>query len=447
MATGATAYPTQGNTIGVANETALGTTGSYKDWRLSADPTIPTETRQVIEQANRHDLATDFTDNPVEYEAGMESALTTPMNIRRGLTTQTAPFMDVCAAAGMQIEDSAADTVTTGAPAVGDFDADDALFGTADCYNSAVLLETVAGTTWEPTLLMEYDTAPDKQCTPAMDAPSIAAVGGDILRMKTAHPFARQVPTTATKSIEFTSRAAENVSNNQTFVAKGCAVADLGTFEVNRDGVLSIAPVWHCADVSTGDTAIASNDYQDTGVPTCHANSSLFTFQFSPGGFSAAGGIANAELELISASINPGITTVPVEGVGSAACLNGWQGYMATIAQPTAELTVLCDADYWDSATVGIQDGMDNTDSYLGFTWGISNGYGTTDIGTGTALGIWMPRCKLLKSPTAELFNGKVLATLTYGGTAPKWTQDSGSISNGDPNAAGICFAMYQQTP
>ena len=58
MATGATAYSTQGWTIGVANETALGTTGSYKDWRLADAPTIPTETRQLIEQANRHRLAT-----------------------------------------------------------------------------------------------------------------------------------------------------------------------------------------------------------------------------------------------------------------------------------------------------------------------------------------------------------------------------------------------------
>lgn len=452
----ATAYSTQGNNFEVTVESSLGTAaGTTYKWRLEDAPTIPTESRQVEQQGNRHRLATRWGDPPINYEAAQESALSLSMFPRRGSGTNQAPLMTLLESGGWTLEDSAVDSQTAGAPAVGDFDAAADLFGGADTYNAAVLVETVAGTTWYPTLLMEYDDDPDRQCTPAMDLPAIAAVGGDILRMKTAHVSAAAVPSNKTLTCEFTSRGKEGVSNYTQVKMAGCALADLGEITINRDSTVKFNPTLHVADVSIVDSLMdkeATNDYQSGteslttySVPPCRVESSLFRFEFAPGGYLATGGITNANLEFISAVVRPNITTVPIPGVGSSSCLNGIQGYMQRVARPECEITILCDEDYYSSTAYGFEQSTASTrvPSHLGFVWGISDMDAADPAGT--ALGIWMPRAELIKSPTMEMFGDhSVLMTLTFGATAPEFTQDSGGISNGDPNASPIVIAMYQ---
>jgi hypothetical protein len=424
------------------SESALGTAdnGIDKDIRLAGPPTVPTATRELEAQANLgHEGATQFLDDkPLAYETGRESSLTLPIKIRRGATTGIPPLMYFLQSGGWTITDSAVDTVTAGAPAVDDFDATASILGAADTYGAAVLVESVANTYWEPALLAKYDDAPDKSCVPAMDLPAIAAVGGDIIRMRTATVNPSEVGAAETLTFVLDTRGDYTAAPDLAYTYSGCALADLGPIEINKEGSVTLNPVFHVADISVGAGALDAASFlsgDGTSSATSHVQrqeSSNFKVQY--GTFAAAGGITNGTLQMESATITPNITTIPVIGIGGTN-VNGWQSYMQKVAMPTIDLTVIADHDFIDSATKGYESVDANEFTYLAFVWG------TTDLDV-PSYGFFFPACRQIAPPELDPFNEKYqLMTLHFGASAPKFT--GGATTNTSTAMSPMYIAIH----
>jgi hypothetical protein len=409
------------------SESALGTAdnGIDKDVRLAAAPTVPTATRELAAQANLgHEGAAEFVqDAPIPYEMVRPDSLTLPVNIRRAATTGTPPLMTMLQSGGWTIKDSVADTVTTGAPVVGDFDATASILGAADYYGGAVLVETVAATTWQPSLLASYDDAPDKTCIPVMDLPAISAVGGDIIRTFTATVNPSVVAATETLTFNLSTRGDYTTAPDLDFTYSGCAMADLGAIEISREGgAVVLNPTFHVSDIAVGASTLNAASFAEgdgTDATTSHIQrQESSNFKFEMAAYAPAGGITYATHEFISATITPNVTTIPIDGIGSTSCLNGAQGYVQRIAMPTVDVTILADHDWIDSATKGMQavGAAVNQLTYLGFVWA------TGDVNV-TSSAIWLPACRQIAPPEFDLFNDRYqLVTLHFGATAPKYT-------------------------
>jgi hypothetical protein len=428
-------------------ESALGTAaGAAKDIRLEEAPTIPTDTVQLERQANMgQSNASSFSDPPIPFETIREGALTVPIAIRRGATTGVPPLMTMLESAGWLVTNSAVDTTIAagGYQSATDFDLDASLFGAADAYNVAVLVELDNGV-YHPTLLYMYDDAPDKTCLAMMGLPSGGGSDGNaVIVMRSATVFPRQVPTTKTLQFDVSTRGTyDGDDNDLNVLCTGCAMSDLGEITINNEGIVKINPVFHVADVTHQEVDLTTDDFAEgngtdaaTSFPTVHQTSSSFRFQF--GDYVAAGEISASCLQMLSATIRPNITTVFIEGHGCGSTLNGVQGYMQVVAQPEVELQLLMDEDYFSGASNGVESLDANVDKTIIFSWG------TTDLDRTAAL-IALPRCEQVIAPTFAPFGEtKQVMTATYGAKAPALT--GASVANGSTGMSPIVIAIHGQ--
>jgi hypothetical protein len=431
-----TAVSVQGNTVRIDTESALATAdnGLDKDIRLADNPTLPMSSRMLADQPNiGHENPSDGSDKPIPYEAGIESGLTLPIHIRRGATTSMPPLMYFLQSGGWTITDSVADTVTAPGVAVDDFDVDASIMGAADKYGAAVLVETATGV-YEPTLLASYDDAPDKTCKPTMDLPAIAAAGGDVIRMRTA--TVNPAPVGADETLNVTGD-----SRGDTTICSGCALADLGEIAIGRDGAVVLSPTFHVADVSLAASALDAATFLEgdgTSAAVSHIQrQETSNFKVQIGAFLPGGGITNATIEIESATIRPNITTVPIPGIGSSSCVNGWQGYQQVVAFPEVDITLLKDLDYLTDASKGIESVDANQNTYIAFIWG------TTDLDV-PAYGIWLPCCYQYAPPDIERFGGhSQLTTLHFRAQSPKFT--GSTTTPGSAGMSPIYIAIHSQ--
>lgn len=439
-----TAYSTQGYTIRLDGESALGVAANApdKDIRLAEAPTLPVATRELEAQPNiGHENAADVRDRPLPFETVRESSLVLPIHVRRGLLTAYPPLIYFLKSGGWTITDSVVDTVTSGAPAVGSFDCSASIFGAADTYGGAVLVETTANAKWTPCLLALYDDAPSKTCTPVMDLPSIAAVGGDVKRMYTATVNPAPIDAADTLQFVYAGRGLHTSAPDLAWTYAGCALADLGEIAINRDGAVVLKPSFHVADISNVAETMNAASFLEGGTTAGSAShyqrneSSNFAFRMTA--FDAAGGITAAPQQMISATIRPNITTVVIPGIGSTSCLNGIQGYMQRVAAPEVDVTILMDQDYIDDASKGVEALTGNQFTYLEFTWA------TTSMEV-PASGIWLPKCYQYAPPDFDLFNETtIMCTLHFRASAPEYT--GSPTTNGSPGMSPIVIAIHSQ--
>ncbi len=431
-----TAVSNQGGTVRIDSESALGTAdnGIDLDIRLAGEPTWPPVTRELTEQPNvGHENAGNVDDKPIVSEKVQPSSMTLPINVRRAKSTNIPPLTYMLQSGGWTTTDSVADTVTTGTADVDDFDCTASIFGAADTYGAMVLVETVANTTWEPALIAKYDDAPDKQCVPVMDLPSMAAIGGDVIRMRTSTVNAAPVGVAETLSVVGDNRGEE-------ITCSGCALADLGEININQDGAVVLNPVFHVADAAISTNSLGAESYLD-GYGTDGTISYLqlqnqTNFKVQMGVFAAAGGITNASIEIESAVIRPNITTEVVPGFGSSSCVNGAQAYMQIVAAPEVDITFLRDDDFLNDGSKGIEAQTANQFTYIGFVWA------TDDINK-PASAIILPKCYQWQPPTYTREGHSQLMTVHYKASSPAFT--GGATSNGSTAMSPIYIGIHGQ--
>jgi len=246
----------------------------------------------------------------------------------------------------------------------------------------------------------------------------------------------------ATETLTFTlsTRGDHTTAPDLAFTYGGCALADLGSIEISRDGgSVVLNPVFHVADIAVGADTLDAASFAEgdgTSAATSHIQrQETSNFKFQMGAFAAAGGITYNTEQLVSATINPNVTTIPIDCVGDSSCLNGWGGYVQRIAQPTVDVTILADHDFIDDSSKGIQSVDGNQFTFLSFIWG------TTDLDV-PAYGIWLPKCVQIAPPEFDFFNDRYqLMTLHFGATAPKWTNST--TTNTSTGMSPIVIAIH----
>ncbi len=443
----ATARSTQGYTVRLDDETALGTAGGNvdKEVRLAAAPTIPTATRQLQEQPNiGAENANDASDKPIPFEPGQMDALTLPIHIRRGATTNTPPLYYFGLSGGFAGDIGADTDVDDGTPAADEFITTGNVFGdTADHYGKAVLVQLANDTTYYPCLLADYDHG-SLTAKPMMDCPTIPGDNNLIKRMFNLWTDPSAIA--AADTLQFVANTRGDYSDGTgaeylSYTLAGCSMSNgFGDITINKEGAVVLSPNFHVADTAITDELLDAATFLEGN--TSGATTSSFqtnegsNFRCEFAAYAAGGGITAATVNMLSATIRTGVSTIPVDGIGGTN-KNGWQSYMARVVPPECDLQILLDSNYMNDSSAGYEAITGNQDMYLGLVW-------TTESLDVPASGIWMPRCYQYAPPDVEMFGENYqIMTLHLRGTAPAYT--GSPTTNGSSGMSPIVIAVHGQ--
>ena len=316
----------QGATLEMAVEGALGEPGAYSHIRYNDGFTHDTTSRDSVPNANKgHAHFANTDDMPVVYNAYKESALSLPVGIRRGIDSADPPIVDLFRSCGCNVAETPATTVAvyTGVTA---WTATADIGGAADFSGRAINLELddIVGTgTIFPTLLADYTTI-GTACIPQMAIPSASAALREIFKTYTITPRTRKVPVDKTLAFRRITRLQHTAAPDMAWIYKGCA-ATPGALTITPNTV----PEWTwditAAKREIDNVALANETFKDTEV--LNAIDSRASFGFAA--YDANGAIAHACGNIIEAEWNPGIKAEPIPGYGCTSQLGGLQGYMA----------------------------------------------------------------------------------------------------------------------
>ena len=412
-----TAYPSipgGGGTLEMGTEASLGAgAGSYTDQRASETaPSFPTVTRQGVDvpHTNRQHFATR--DGQIVYEALQEGAATLAKYIARATGTGSSlpSIMTLLEAMGCDVVSNTGTTLDDYIDP-GDFSL---TAGDGTAVGTAGLIELDSGVHY-PTLVAGYSST---DIDPAMAIPSEAGIGNAWGIMHTAIPRVRQVPTD--KTLGFRVRDYyQHTANESEWVYKGCAPSELGDVTFEPHTPVELPFTLHLGSVDGPDDAtITAEAFQDVSkFAVLDADSSMY-FNFTD----FADPISpHSCTQLISATWTPGISVVPIPGMGCATgTYKGNQGFMATYTGAKIEIEMLMDKARWTD-----YEGS-NTPKYIAI---VQPSTSTSN----TAFGLWLPKCRIIGSPTTDPYADENFsrAKATYEPTTPEYGSDTSTDSRG----------------
>lgn len=413
-----TAYPnipSGGGTVEMAPESALGTAGTYVDQRFSdTNPTFPTNTREGkdVPVGGRQHFASR--DAQIVFEKYQESAITVPKYIARP-TANGSGLPSIMTL----LQSMGCDVVTTTGTDLSAYTDTGAwtLSAQASTDIGAAGLLSIGAATHEyylPVLVSNYSAL---AVTPSMDIPAASRSAAEWQNMYCAVPRVRQVPSTATLAFRVRDYYTHTANESQ-WVYTGCAGAEIGDVTFEPKAPVEMSFTCHVADIAgPADATIEAETFQDSSKFAIVSGDGELHFNFAD---FADPVTANTRTELLKAVWTPGITVVPIMGVGSSSCLNGIQGYLATYTGAKIQLEMLMDKTRWSD-----YEGS-NTDKYIALT------QPCTAV-TGTAFGLWLPRCRIYGSPTTNPYEDEnfMRVQVTYEPTSPEYGSDTTTDSRG----------------
>lgn len=389
-------------------ETELGVSAAtYRGIYLDATPTIPTNSRKLIENATKGFRNPMTRIAPLPVEIYRESAIRFGQRIRRADANGNAPNIVTFLESGGWQTDVGNVTVTAGAQgadsivvsAAGSMAAGKAILVERDSgVHVPVLISTVAGTTLTPSIPMS----------------SSAAEGASVEIMHTC------TPTTVTgyqvnpaKTLQFrlnTLGYFNDAIGDLAFTFTGCALSDIAALEIGAVGTFPTLDMgFHVGDVAVGEVDIAADAHYDGSHFAVINSDAEFAFATYNDGSPIAALVAKCVEKL---TFNLGIKTIPIPCVGGDGNVNGIQGYL--LVQDVPSCTVVAyfrgDATFeknWLTEVEGV-----NTSKYIHFIQPTRN----LDH---PAFGIWMPNChiKADSEPTFDVAGDFIKVTATFEGT------------------------------
>jgi len=419
----------QGSTLEMAVETAIGVPGAYSHIRYNDGLAHDTTSRDSVPNANKgHAHFANTDDMPVIYNAYKESAITLPVGIRRGITGADPPIVHLFRSCGCNVATTPATTVAVATSQTQITTTAD-IGGAANFNGRAINLELddIVGTgTIFPTLVADYVTG-TKVCIFQMGIPSITAAARDIYKTYTITPRTRKVPVDKTLAFRRKTRLQHTAAPDMAWTYTGCA-ATPGSLSITPNTV----PEWSwdvtAAKREVGAVALANEVFSDTEI--LNAVDSRASFGFAA--YDANGAIAYACANIIEAEWNPGIKAEPIPGYGCTAQLGGLQGYMAGYEPSTLRVVAVFDVTRWTEFETMPQAAH----RYIHL---VQPGSLVTD----PCWGLWMPRAKMINAPTAD-FSGKyVTAEITWEASAARIDMGGiGPYGNDDETMAPWYFSM-----
>lgn len=417
------AQPTKGGVFSYAQESALGTAGSYGELRYNETVNFPTSTRQLMANPNMgHEHAYNQSDKPIAFQQFQEGAGSFASYIRRSSGTSTAPpIADFFESAGCNVTTNAGTTVASYSSTTA-WD----LTATDGAHGQAGLLELDSGT-YYPVLCADYTT---DTVTPSMAIPSVTSATNAWEVMTTIWPRSRQVTSTKTLSFQYHSRGTHTSGEDLAYTWSGCALSGVGDMVLRPFEAPVLEFSFHVGKSAQSSDAISAESFDD-GEKFVIIND---TFCYETAAASAAGGIARGVGTLLEASISWGFETGPIPGEGDGTYA-GLQGYMHRTLVPKVTLTQLFTKDAW-TALEGT-----NTSQYIGLV------QPTTSLAT-PAFGFWMPNAHIDPEtpPTVDWAGADyVKAAVTYIADSAGYES---AEDNSDAGAAPWYFAISgEKTP
>lgn len=413
------AGPSKGATFSMAQETALGTAGSYGELRTNDIPVFPTSTRQLMANPNvGHSHAYDQSDKPIAYEKYQEGAATFSTYIRRASANNAQnPISKLFQSAGCNIATNTGDeTITYSSTTAWDVTSDAA-------HGQAGLLELDSGL-YYPVLVADYST---NTITPGMAIPSASSSSNAWQLMTTITPRSQTVPTTKTLAFKQNARATHTTGEDLLMTYTGCALSAVGEMVIRPLEAPALEFTCHVGKVAQSSSAIAAETFED-GEKFVIINDN-FCFEYADA--SASGGIARNDGLLIEAAVTFGFEGGPIPGEGSGTYA-GLQGYIHRPLIPKVRITQLFTKDYWTEL-----EGS-NTSKYIGLV------QPTSSLST-PAFGFWMPNAHIdPETPPTIMWADAdyVQATVTY--IADSAGYETATL-NSDAGAAPWYFAISGQ--
>lgn len=417
-----TYYPSMaigGGTVEMANETALGTPETYQHQRLTATaPTFPTKTREALDVPFTGHRHWGTRENQVTFEKYQEGAITIPTYVTRGtsgLATAPCQTMQHMIAAGANVGYTTGTTVAIAT-------SQDTFTITADVSTDAGCAGLVgigAGATPDYYLPVLPSSFATPTVTPSMELPAATKAGYLWGVMSTATPRVGELAVTEANAFRVINYHVHTAAQMQ-FVYSGCAVQSFADVTFAPGMPIEITPTYHVGNISGPESGtIATESFQDLAKPCiisgdgeCHVNLGTFADPVT----------TNVRASLISATWTVGLGCMVKPGFGASTNLNGIGTYFSTYTGSKLVVKLAMNATYWTnwiarSAT---------TDVYFALTQPV------TDYLTGTAVGLWLPRCKIYGSPEVGLFDPDTLdVTLTLEPTTPQYEADESVTSLG----------------
>ncbi len=414
----------QGTKVSIAVETALGTPGSYTDIHYNGEDTeFPTATRDAYMQPGGG--RTNPADYPlaIPYETYKEDALTLGIMPRRHTGTGNPPMVTLLESGGWstaKLTAAGATVVTNTTDGAIEWDNDDG------CETGSMALIEVTSGYYVPVLIADW-TVGTKIGIPSIDMAANPGGSAVIQQMFCCTPRTGQVTSTKTVAMKYLSRVEDGSSNPQEWIYTGGS-ASLGEFTITPNEPVKLPFTLHVADTDVADGTWSVETFIDQ--EQLNITSSDFEFRMVSGTEAtiAAGALTRDTTQLISATINPGVKTKVIKGVGEDSNVNGANGYLAAFeTQPTATVTCIFDVAQWEQFEA-LEDDSSETHYCLEFAWP------TRDLDVPAML-VAMPSCQLLESPTADFKNeelGFVTCTMKFGGRAVGLDGEDGPTSAAD---------------
>ena len=384
-------------------ETSFGTSAaSWRQVRCEEPPTYSTKTYELVGNAKggtRNPL--DISAKPEKIQKMVEGLVTVKTRIYRaetdGNVCNLATFFK---SSGWNVNTTSAATTTSGTPTTTAID----LAADVGGVGEALLIERDAGV-YVPVLASAYST---QTVTPSIALTSAPAASEVVEIMHTMTPTTSttyRVPTDATLQMQMkTYGQYDDAAGDLAFAATGCAMTSVGELTVAKAGeypTLDLTFSGVPSDMTAVD--IAADSFYDSGRFPVFNDDLEFCFC----DYDSVGTNVNHAID--TATINFGVSVIPIMGEGSSDVVGGAVGYLLKQSNPTITITTP-----WIKKTTFEYEWIQqlegsNTSKYIHVV------QPTRDLDQ-PAWGVWMPKCHLQPGgePSIDVSGDMIMCTATF---------------------------------
>lgn len=394
---------TGGGNIEYAIESALGTPGSYYDWRQceDSDPVFPQDTREVRPVSSKGYWDPTEREAQLSFKKYRENYLTVATYLTNRLVSDGSPqWVSMMEAAGCTVVSANAtpttlDTYTN----TGSY----SLTADKSGVGEVGILELSNGTHW-PQLTYSDSGAATYNLVPSMCIPSASESSKNFYQGWTVvPPKGVQVTTSKTMAFRVSSYYNTSTESGSASIYTGCAPSEFKEIVFEPGMPLKLEATFHCAnpDFDQSGIDLTAEAYLDrVAVPILDGGGSQFLMGWVD--VSSWPQTATRTLGFRKATFRPGIKTICVPEMGATTSVNSLGGYLAYYTGASLELTMDVEKEWWTR----LETSGSQTAKYCELVQPAS-------AITGCALGLWMPKCYLVGKPTADLWGEKEM-TVTF---------------------------------
>jgi len=416
-----------GGNVEWAIESALGTPGSYSDFRVcdDADPTFPTDTREVKPVSAKGHWDPAIREPQLTYEKAAEGAITlSSYVVGCSAAAGTPQVVSLFESMGCTIVAGSDTPFTTGTYTSTTSWTGDAASPVAGACG--MIEGAASNANYWPYLCYTNSGSATYTVVPTMAIPSVGDTDSKLVPMWTiTPPKGSSVSASKTLAFRVSSYHQTSTESGSARVYTGCAASEVKPIVFESGSPLKTEWTLHCArrtfDQSGIDLTTAA--YTDAvNIPFIDGTASAgFLFGFCDA--SAMPIAATRTTGFRKATWTPGIKTVPVLETGTTTAINGWGSFLGTYTGSTIELVMDVDKDWWSKLEVS----GSQTAKYLELVQ-------RKTATAATAFGLWMPKCYMVGKPVADLWSDKEMTvTVTLEPTSAGITTTSKTAQGNQP--------------